>query len=206
MKKTVSLSTLIQRVEKLGAELGGVFSYTDLFHLIGTGSNLQNIRTIQKLIREQVLFKVRRGFYVTRRPNLWVLACRLKKKSYISMDSVLAKNGLIGTVPQGSVSVVYPGLRRETVDTPFGILRFFSIKKDLLFGISNQLNGVYVADNEKAYLDLLYYRAKGAKFVIDPLHEINLGELDRKKLERYLKKYKNTKFVSFVRGVLNESN
>jgi hypothetical protein len=97
-----------------------------------------------------------------------------------------------------------PALRSQTLETPFGILRFFSIKKDLVFGTKRLANGVNVADSEKAYLDLLYYYAKGARFVFDPLQEVAIDKFDRKKLNAYLKKYSNPKFVQFVKGTLHE--
>ncbi len=197
--KKISFSFILLTLQRLAAQQGGVFSYSDLFHLIGADSELKNKRIIQKLTREKMLFKVYRGFYVTPNPDLWILASRLKKNVCISMDSVLAKNGLIGTVP-ASVSAVCLGARKETVTTPFGDVRFFSIQKDLFFGFA-ETSRVLETDNEKAFLDLLYYRAKGAKFAIDPLQEVDLGKFDLAKLARYLKRYKNPKFVSFVKGI-----
>lgn len=203
MKKSPSIALLIQRIQKLSSSLGGVFSYTDLFHVIGSGSGLKNRRMIKHLLKEKVIFKIQRGYYVSPNPDLWILACRLKKGSVISMDSVLARHGLIGTIPQGSVSIIYPGVLKRTLETPFGTLRYFSIKRELLFGFSKTPQGVQISDNEKAYLDLLYYHTKGAKFVIDPLHEVMLEKLDRKKIGKYLCLYKNPKFVTFVKGVLH---
>jgi hypothetical protein len=198
------MAVLIDRIQKIGPTLGGVFSYADLFNLIGAGSVQRNQRTIKRLIREGVLFKIRRGLYSTKNPDLWVLGCHIRENAYVSMDSVLSKNLLIGTVPKGSVSLVYTGLKRRRMETPFGLLRFFSIKKDLVFGTTRLPNGVAAADNEKAYLDILYYYSKGARFVIDPLKEINVRKLNRKKVAQYLKKYRNPRFVAFVEGRLRE--
>ncbi len=199
MNKGPSLAVLLERVRTIGPTLGGVFSYGDLFNLIGAGSDQRNKRVIKRLIKEGVLFKVRRGFYVTRDPDLWVLGCRLKENAYVSMDSALSKNLLIGTIPQRSVSMVYKGLGRRVVETPFGLLRFFSIRKNLMFGTVRRPDGVTVADSEKAYLDILYFYSKGARFVCDPLKDINLWKLDRKRLAQYLKKYRNPRFVAFVK-------
>src|SRR4030095_14611221 len=105
-----------------------------------------------------------------------------------------------------SVSVVYGGTGRKTLETAFGSLRYFSIKKDLMFGTTFLKNGVVAADSEKAYLDLLYFYMKGARFVIDPLQDVALWKLNRKKLRKYLKAYKNPKFVKFVEGLVRESD
>lgn len=200
MKSGPSIIILIERVNKLGPTLGGVFSYGDLSNLIGSGSEQQNKRVINRLVREGILFKIQRGFYVTREPDLWQLGCRLQKSAYVSMDSILAKNLLIGAMPQRTVSLVYQGIGRRVLETPVGTVRFFSIKKDLVFGTSRLSNGVTVADSEKAYLDLLYYYVKGARFAINPLQEVNLKKLDPVKLQKYLKKYRNPRFVAFVKG------
>ncbi|HCU24771.1 MAG TPA: hypothetical protein DF383_07120 [Deltaproteobacteria bacterium] len=200
----MKILALLNRIQKLGPELGGVFSYGDLCNLIGSGSELQNKRTIKRLIQEGILFKIQRGFYTTADPDLWQLGCRLQKNAYVSMDSVLAKNLLIGTMPRRSVSLVYSGIGRKILETPVGTLSFFSIKKELIFGLARQKNGVAVADSEKAYLDLLYFYAKGARFVIHPLQEVDLSKLDRRKLEKYLKKYRNPRFVAFVKGCIHD--
>ena len=204
MKRQISLTLLLERIQKFGSELGGVFTYSDLCILIGSGSDLKNKRTIARLLKEKVLFKVQRGFYVTAQVDLWVLASQIKKDSYISMDSALARNGLIGTIPAYRVSSVYPGAGRKAIETPFGSLRYFSIKKDLIFGTTRMKTGVRVADSEKAYLDTLYFYTKGVRFVMDPLRDVNRKKLDLKKLKKYLKAYKNPKFVKFVEGLIDE--
>jgi predicted transcriptional regulator of viral defense system len=157
---------------------------------------------IKRLVKERVLHKVQRGFYVTKKPDLIILACRLKKNAYISMDSALAIHGIIGAVPEQGVSAVVPGIRRQMLETPWGNIRFFSIKRELIFGVCSMTNGARMADNEKAYLDMLYFYSRGVRFVIDPLNEVNLRKLDRKKLNRYLGRYRNSRFVKFARGLL----
>jgi len=201
--KMVPQSQLAERIGRFSADLGGVFAFSDLWNLIGLHSSDRTAKVVNRLVRDGVLFKVRRGVYVTKEPDLWVLACRLKQNACISLDSVLAKNGLIGTVPVRSVSAIYPG-NTTTVQTPAGRVRFFKIKKDLIFGTVKAPNGVTTADSEKAYLDLLYYYTKGASFVVDPLKDVDLWKLDPRKLRNYLRSYKNPKFRKFVEGVIRD--
>ncbi len=201
MKKSLSSPLLSERVSSFANEMGGVFSFADLWNLIGLNSSDRTARVINRLVRDDILFKVRRGIYVTKNPEPWVLACRLKENACISMDSVLSKNGLIGTIPQ-SVSVTYPG-NTQTIQIPAGRIRYFKIKRDLLFGNTKGPNGTLFADSEKAYLDLLYYYTKGARFVVDPLKDVDLWKLDLKKIRRYLKFYKNPKFRKFVEGLIH---
>ena len=84
MNQELTLAILIERIQRLNPSMGGVFSYGDLFNVIASGSEIRNKRMIKRLIRERFLFKVQRGFYVTKKPDLVVLACRLKKNAYIS--------------------------------------------------------------------------------------------------------------------------
>lgn len=199
MKNSLSLLQLAQKIDKYSGELGGVFTFGDIWNLAGMNSSDRTAKIILRLVREKILYKIRRGLYVTATPDLWVLVTRLKAKTCISMDSVLARNGVIGTIPKG-VSAIYPG-NPKIFATPFGNIRFFKIKKTLLFGFQTLPNGVVVADNEKAYLDSLYYYMKGARFVFDPQKDIDLGLLDQTRLRKYLKRYKNPRFRRFVEGL-----
>ena len=205
MNKSLSTPKLLDRLQRLAPEMGGVFSFSDLCNLIGAASEIKNAKVIARLLRDKVLQRAYRGFYIFgKNPDLWALASRIKNESYVSMDSILAKNGLVGTIPAKSVSLVYPG-RKVVIKAPLdNSIRYFSIQPDLMFGFSRLKNGVLAADSEKAYLDLLYFYTKGARFVFDPLSEVILRKLDRRKLQRYLKQYKNPKFIKFVKGLLDE--
>jgi predicted transcriptional regulator of viral defense system len=203
MKKAYSLPLILERVQKLGPSLGGVFLFSDLCNLIGAPTDVANAKVVGRLIRQGVLQKIQRGVYATKEAELWLLGSRIKPEAYISMDSVLAKNGLIGTIPARSVSLVYPG-RKLVLETSLGLIRFFSIKRDLIFGLQTLTGGIKIADSEKAYLDLLYFYTKGARFVIDPLNEVNLTRLNLRKVKKYLARYKNPKFIQFVKGQIDE--
>ena len=201
--KNVSFGQLTDTLRRFSAELSGVFTFSDLWNLLGKDSSDRTAKAIDRLLREDLLQKVRRGIYITRDASLWVLASRLKPRSYISLDSVLANEGLIGSVPTRSVSAIYPG-KAETIATPIGRVRYFQIKKDLMFGFETKKNGIHVADKEKAFIDLLYYGAKGAAFVADPLKDVDVEKLDRQRFRKYLKHYKNPKFRKYAEGALLE--
>lgn len=203
-EKRVQISKIINKINKLKDEMGGVFTFSDLWNLIGLRSSDRTAKVIDRLLREEVLLKIRRGIYTTKDPDLWILAGRFKEEACVSMDSVLSKEGLIGTLPERSVSLIYPG-NTQTIETPFGRLRFFKIKRGLIFGTQRMKGGILAADKEKAYLDLLYYYVKGARFVIDPLKDVDVWKLDKNKVNRYLRVYRNPKFVKFVKGLLDEN-
>jgi predicted transcriptional regulator of viral defense system len=200
----MNISNAIQRVTQFTGAQQGVFRISDLANLLPSSfSRLALMRTIDKLVEAGTLARVQRGIYVTPQFNSWVLAQNMAPKSYVSMDTVLAKNGLIGTVPTRSLSIV-DTRRGRTITTPQGIIRSFAIQPSLRFGYQYNKYGVAVADSEKAFLDLLYFYTKGHRFVIDPRNEVDISKLNRKTLTTYLKRYKNPKFVQFVKGLLNE--
>lgn len=203
MKKTSSDIVVSRRIADFSGDLSGIFSTYDLYHTIGSNNPITNQRAIQRQVDAGNLLRVQKGFYVTPEFDLWMLAGQLNKNAYISMDSVLSKNGLIGTLTQRHVSLV--GLAsNKTIE--FGAFRIdrYSISPQLFFGYFNDdTRPISVADNEKAFLDLLYYYNRGYRFAIDPKKEINIAKLDLKKLKLYLRKYKNPKFVRFVEGVVD---
>ncbi len=205
MKDGPTFTETVKKIQKIAPDLRGVFTFSDLWILTGSKSSDRTAKAASRLVRNKVLFKIRRNIYATEDADLWVLASSLKKSAYVSMDSVLARNGLIGTVPAYSVSLAYPG-PPQAIKTPLGLLRFFKIKRDLIFGTQRTEFGATIADSEKAYLDLLYYYAKGARFVIDPLTDVDLWKLDLKKLRKYLRSYNNPKFVAFVEGLIREES
>ena len=205
MKKTVEMLKIAQGIGKLSPPMGGVFSSSDLASIIGGGSDLRNARALSRLVREGILLRVRRGLYATPGFDPWVLVSRLAPKSYITMESALAKRGLIGTLPSGLVAAAGPG-RPRTFEAADVRIALHSISKKLIFGIEQLPSGVGVAVPEKAYLDLLYFYQKGARSPIDPLREVRIEALDRSRLLAYLTRYRNPKFVAFVKGILNEGS
>ncbi len=202
MKQEISNITILERLQKLAPDMRGSFSTPSLFNLIGARSALGAQRAIKRLVNSGVLFRCQRGIYVTKNFDLWTVAARIDDETaYVSMESVLAKNGLIGTVVDGHVSVVTTKKYKRGCHVRDKRIDFYSIDQKLFFGFYNT-RGILVADNEKAYLDLLYYYNRGHRFVIDPLNEVDCTQLNLSKINAYLKKYKNPKFVSFVKRKL----
>jgi predicted transcriptional regulator of viral defense system len=202
MNVASKLLSVAKKVEKLSPGVGGIFSYADLSNIIASGSVVGNSRIISKLVGESVLTKIQRGLYAAPKFDLWLLASRIEPNCYISMDTVLAEQAIIGTVPKRIVSAVIIDKRKRRVATPKGEIVFHSIKKDLFFGVITKSNGVGVATPEKAYIDLLYFYQKGTRFAIDPLREVNISKLDWGIIKEYLTMYKNPKFIKFVEGLL----
>lgn len=193
---------IVADINRLAPDQRGVFSISDISNLMPIGPALAVNRTVDRLVKAGTLIKIQRGLYVTPQFDLGALSRRIAPKSYVSMDTVLARNGLIGTVSKYSFSVI--DIRRgRTIKTPRGPIRFYAIQPDLRFGFEYQ-GAVAFADSEKAFLDILYFYTKGHRFVTDPRNEVDVSKLNRKKINEYLRHYKNPKFIQFVKGLLNE--
>ena len=134
------------------------------------------------------------------------LSQRICPDSAISFGSALAKEMLIGSIPQKTVYAVKIGKTR-IYKSPLGQIVHFGFAaagKELWFGYEMAKNGIRYADMEKAFLDTLYFYQKGRKFSFNIYSDIQVDRLNPKKLQKYLMKYKNPKFRTFVQGVLNE--
>jgi len=121
-------------------------------------------RQLSRWINSGKVIQLRRGLYALSEPHRKIaphpffVANRLKRASYISLQSALEHHGLIPEyVP--SITSVTTG-RPETFSTPLGSFIFKHIKKELFFGYQKvELGGgqsAFVARPEKALLDLLY--------------------------------------------------
>ena len=63
-------------------------------------------------------------------------------------------------------------------------------------------DGVRYANTEKAVLDVLYFHLRGRRYGFDIYSDINLRKLDMDRMNEYLRRYRNPKFVAFARRVL----
>jgi predicted transcriptional regulator of viral defense system len=132
--------------------------------------------------------QLRRGLYAVAspyqrvKPHPFVIANRLQRASYISMQSALAFYDLIPETVNATVSVAAG--RPERLKTPLGIFEFRHIKPDLFKGYRMiDLGGqqALVATPEKALLDLVYLQPDGD--TQEYLQELRLQNLDRLNLD-----------------------
>ncbi|MCX6879347.1 MAG: hypothetical protein NTW21_36915 [Verrucomicrobia bacterium] len=107
-------------------------------------------------------------------PHPFLVANRLQRGSYVSLQAALAWHGMI---PEHVPVVTSVGASRpETVRNPLGVFQFNHLADGLRFGYSREEVGsrqfAFVASPEKALLDLVYL-TPGADSV-DYLRELRL--------------------------------
>jgi len=121
-------------------------------------------RQLSRWVNSGTLIQLRRGLYALSerhqktRPHPFLVANRLKRASYVSLQSALEFHGLIPEyVP--SVTSITTG-RPEELLTPLGTFIYKHIKKGLFSGYKiidvGEGQSAFVATPEKALLDLLY--------------------------------------------------
>lgn len=121
-------------------------------------------RQLSRWVEAGRLYQLRRGLYTLAppfqkiRPHPFLVANRIVRGSYVSLQSALAHYGLIPEhVPvTTSVTTGRPG----TWDTPLGFYQFRHLQRDLLTGYRrtplDEGQEAFVATPEKALLDLIY--------------------------------------------------
>jgi len=189
----ISIEQSLQHVED---RIDRVFTLDDLRVLFHTYSDSGLYKLIQKLERQGSLLKVMRGAYARPNADLRRICQRIVPEAYLSCGTVLAKHLLIGSIPQKQVYAVRAG-RPKTYSTPMGQVRVFSIKPELYFGFS-VVDGLKIADAEKAYLDAWYFQFKGTKLSFDPSEDVAIEDLNRNRLRRYLAAY-DSRFVTYFK-------
>jgi len=121
-------------------------------------------RQLSRWVKSGNLIQLRRSLYVLSerhqktRPHPFFVANRLKRASYVSLQSALEYHDLIPEyVP--SVTSITTG-RPEELLTPLGTFIFKHIKKPLFSGYQSidlgENHSAFIATPEKALLDLLY--------------------------------------------------
>jgi predicted transcriptional regulator of viral defense system len=185
-------------IDKWAGELDGVFTIADLKVILSDNSIASLYRKVSSFVEAGMLVKVKRGIYAVPDADLCTISSRIAPASYISTGTVLARKALIGSVPRKKVQAVKVG-RPRTYKCEIGIIEHLSITPNLYFGFV-PVNGILVANPEKAFLDVCYFRYMGRKFSFDPESDVNIESLNMNLICSYLGKY-DKRFVSFFNRI-----
>jgi predicted transcriptional regulator of viral defense system len=142
-------------------------------------------RQLSRWTRTGRIYQLRRGLYALAppfqkvRPHPFLIANRMVRGSYVSLQSALAYYGLIPEHAPAVTSVTTA--RPARWETPLGVYEFRHLKTNLLHGYRLiELGGgqrAFVARPEKALLDLVYLQPGGD--TPEYLSELRLQNLDR---------------------------
>jgi hypothetical protein len=189
-------------IQKFTGPMAGVFSIGDLSRLFGERDTVLLHRRIRTLEEGGIITRFVRGFYTTKGFSRESLAARIIERSYVSLGTILAKELMIGSVPAATCYSVRVGKHR-TFKGPGLTLEYVGITEHLYFGFRTE-QGLRFATPEKALLDTLYFHLRGRSYSFNIYQDIDISRIDRTVINGWLKKYRNPRFVSFVKGYLND--
>jgi predicted transcriptional regulator of viral defense system len=197
----IELIKTIKFLQGFAPSLGGVFSLSDIKTVFRNKSAEQTSKILTMLDEGGILKRFMRGFYyMPDNFDVCVLSQKICPKSVISFEKALSDNALIDPIPVFEVSAIKSGPTRVYKDEAYTI-RHYSISTDLIFGFEYR-NAIAFADSEKALIDLLYFYQKGRKPLVNLKSGIEYGRINQKKIITYLDRYRNPRFVSFVKNCI----
>lgn len=142
--------------------------------------------TLNRLVKNGVLIKLKRGIYQAAFQNLEAekIANELYYPSYLSFESILSKYGIINQIPYTLTFATNKVTKKLHLGNKE--IEYRQLKSELFFGYG-LVEGVYCAEPEKAVLDQLYLISKGK--ITDDIREWSLVGLNKNKLLQYSKKF-----------------
>jgi predicted transcriptional regulator of viral defense system len=182
--------------------LKSIYTRSDLAHLFGVQQSATLAKRIETLIQAGFLNRAQNGYYFIEGARLEDLAQRIFQDGYLSLHGVLSRYGMCGTKINGQVDIITNRARPKKIITSIGVIQMHVQKKYLHFGYTFN-NGLNMATPEKCFVDLCYFHQKSPVTHLNLYGDLFLAELSKSKLEDILKYYKNQKFLSFVRAVID---
>lgn len=150
-----------------------VFSINEIA-LIGDFKETKNLKSqLNYYVKTNLLLNIRKGFYAKHNFCIEEFACKLYTPSYLSLDYVLQKEGIVFQYNTEITAVSYLS---RIINIDFSNLKYRKIKHGVLLntlGIIKQENGVNIATAERAVLDSLYLNKSG-NFYNDSVLDVDL--------------------------------
>ena len=133
-----------------------------------------------------IIERVTQGVYVPMGSNISLenVAAQLYIPNYLSFESALAKYGVLNLIPYTLTFATTRKTRKYTLRKQE--IEFRQVSAELFFGFEMK-NGIYIALPEKAFLDEVYFVARG-KAALD-FDEVDIQKLSSKTLKDYSKRF-----------------
>lgn len=173
---------LIKKISKLDKD---ILTVEDLGKILEVKPS--SLRTkISRLTQKEVLQRVGRGLYTVFGQVVIPeeVAPKLYYPSYLSLRTVLSKEGVVNQIPQ-QVYLITPRKTYQTKILETSII-YRKISKDLFFGYYLDQN-IPTAYPEKALLDLIYFVSLGKE--TSNWNEMDFSRLDKERCYEFLKHF-----------------
>ena len=172
-----------------------VFTLQSLMMLTECSDTKKLTKSLHYYAKNGKLLNPRKGVYAKLKYDEQEMACSLFRPSYISLEYVLGRAGVVFQWDDTVTSVSY--LSRE-VDVDGKTYRFRKINPEIWVGMEGieQRDGVAMATPEKAFLDIVYLSAGNCYFD-------NLRPLSVKKMNELLPFFNSTKLNERVKEMFD---
>lgn len=152
-------------------------------------------KSLHYYVKEGKIRNPRRGIYTKQTYDEREMACCLFRPSYVSLEYVLQRCGIVFQYDDTVTCVSYLSRNVEIDDKNY---RFRIIKPELWIGMEGieQHDNIFIATPERAFLDMVYLSTGNCYF--DNLHPIN-----KTRVKRILPQYHSRVLVERVSEMLN---
>lgn len=157
------------------------FTLSDLEKVTGLEKGSLYV-SLNRWLKRGILERAQRGVYIIpgEGQRLDIVAGQIYFPCYLSFESALSRFGVLNLVPY---SLTFATTRKTRNATLLGReVLYRQIKDELFFGFDIE-DGLYVAEAEKALLDLVYMNTLGKASL--PLEELDARSLSRRTLREY---------------------
>jgi len=161
-------------VEALG-KVNGVITLGEIRSLFPEMRQITLLKWLKKLVESEVLIKVKAGLYASPSAEMRHISFKLDPGSYLSMDTVLSRLGLMGSIPGRHLKAIRVGSPRR-YSFKMGLIEHLSMSP-AYYGHFRMAEGALEAIPEKAFVDSCYYRFKGRHLNFNPESDVDLGAL-----------------------------
>lgn len=148
-----------------------VFRLIDIAILVGE-TNFRSLNNkLNYYVRTAKLNNPRKGIYTKTKYNPEELACNIFTPSYISLEFVLQKAGIVFQYDSGITSVSYLSRNIEVEGQAY---TYRKIKAEIMLnttGILMQKKNINIATPERAFLDMLYLNKNYYSDNLNPLNK-----------------------------------
>ena len=146
-----------------------VYTFSKIALLTGESNAAKLSNKLNYYVHSGKLLNPRKGIYAKNNYNPEELACLLYTPSYISLEYVLQKAGVIFQYDEKITAVSYLS---RTVEIDKNVYQYRKIKNEILIDMSGIIrsNNLNIATPERAFLDVMYLNAS---YYFDNINSLN---------------------------------
>lgn len=194
----MKLIEIQNKLKKAGLKVFTTSEFQRVTGMSATGSR----KFLLRYTRLELIWQIRRGLYAMRNEELhpWIVANKLYRPSYISMETALSYHGMIPETIYSVTSVTTKITREFTAcETVF---LYHTIKYDAYTGyapLDIEGDTILIAEPEKALADYLYFVHLGKK---DLNERLNCKGIKKQAFWNYLKLFNRKHLLDWSRHVI----